>query len=149
MKRSSPNGEIAKTKVSIFSMTWRARNLRITHYCISPRSQKCIWPARQKQKICQFTQMAASITSSGLSIKRSNWLNSRSRNKTTNQKGLWATKEGIQRLSTRSQEPMYYSVIFLNPCYLVMCISLAFFQGSEVKHLRERACVINFGGPVR
>lgn len=93
--------------------------------------------------------MAAYVTSPGLSIKRSNWLNSRSRYKTTNQKGLGATKEGIQRLSTRSQESMYYPVIFLNPCYFAMCISLASFQGSEVKDLRGRACVINFGGPLR
>ena len=31
----------------------------------------------------------------------------------------------------------------------LMCIFLASFQGSEVKHLRGRACVINFGGQLR
>ena len=30
-----------------------------------------------------------------------------------------------------------------------MCVFLASFQGSEVKHLKGRACVIILGGPMR
>ena len=102
-----------------------------------------------KTNCFMFTQIFLNIWKSACKNLFSHDLyDSRSRNKTTNQKGLWATKEGIQRLSIRSQESMYYSEIFLNPCYFAMCISLDSFQGSEVKHLRGRACVINFGGPV-
>lgn len=44
---------------------------------------------------------------------------------------------------------MYYSAIFLNPRYFAMCVFLASFQESEVKHLKGRACVIILGGPMR
>lgn len=101
-KKKFPKRGNSKNLSEHLSMTWRVRTLRITHYCISPRSQKCIWPARYKQRIYESHRWLPTLHLSRPQHQESNGLNSEAGIKQQIRRSL-NNKEGIETINQKSR----------------------------------------------